>query len=75
MQDFEILELGIQLKETGIPLTVEIRNPSSAEKESGIQHLESRIHSVESRIQDCLRLRHMWRYLHIHRDSDYILNQ
>ena len=33
MQDHEILELGIQLKETGIPLTIEIRNP-----ESGIQN-------------------------------------
>ena len=29
MQDFEILELGIQFKETGIPVTIEIRNPAS----------------------------------------------
>ena len=32
----------------------EIRNPSYTGKESEIQYLESRIHSVESRIQDCL---------------------
>ena len=42
--------------ESGIPLTIGIQNPSSSDKESGIQHLESRIHSVESRIQDCLGL-------------------
>ena len=37
-------------------LTIEIRNPSSTGKESEIQHLESGIFSVESRIQDSLRL-------------------
>ena len=31
----ENLESGIQLKESGIPLTVEIRNPSSTDKEFG----------------------------------------
>ena len=35
------LESGIQLKETGIPLTIEMRNPSSTDKESGMQYLES----------------------------------
>ena len=35
------LESGIQLKETGIPLTIEMRNPSSNDKESGMQYLES----------------------------------
>ena len=45
-----VLESGIQLKESGIPLTIGIRNPSSTEKESGIQFLESGIHRVESRI-------------------------
>jgi len=43
----------IQLKESGIPLMTGIRNPSSTAKElieSGIQYLESRIHSVESRM-------------------------
>ena len=39
--------------ESGIPLTIGIRNPSFTEKESGIQFLESGIHGVESRIQDC----------------------
>ena len=47
-------ESGIQLKKSGIPLTIEIRNPSSTNKESEIYCLESGIHSVESRIQDCL---------------------
>ena len=32
------LESGIQLKETGIPLTIEMRNPSSTDKESGMQY-------------------------------------
>lgn len=46
------LESGIQLKEFGIPLAIGIRNTSSTDfKESGIQYLESEIHSVESRIQ------------------------
>ena len=41
-------ESGIQLKESGIPMTIAIRNPSSSkDKESGI-------HGVESRIQDSL---------------------
>ena len=40
MQDFEILEFGIQLKETGIPLTIEIRNPASGiqNPQRGIQN-------------------------------------
>ena len=48
------LESGIQLKKSGIPLTIEIRNPSSTNKESENYCLESGIHIVESRIQDCL---------------------
>ena len=48
------LESGIPLKESEIPLTIKIQNPSSADKESGIQYLESGIHGVESRIQNCL---------------------
>ena len=39
---------GIQFKGSGIPLTIEIRNPRSTEKESGIYNLEFVIHSVES---------------------------
>ena len=36
-----VLEFGIHLKESGIPLTIGIQNPSSTDKESGIQYLES----------------------------------
>ena len=43
-----LLESGIQLKESGIPPTIGIRT------KTGIQNLESRIHGVESRFQDCL---------------------
>ena len=46
--ELEILELGIR------NLAQEIRNPSSTNKESEIYCLESGIHSMESRIQDCL---------------------
>ena len=35
------LASGIQLKESWIPLTIEIQKPSSTEKESGIQFLKS----------------------------------
>lgn len=37
------LKSGNQLKESGIPLTVGIQNPNSTK--SGIQYLESRVHS------------------------------
>ena len=40
------------VKESGIPLMIGIWNPSSTDKESGIQCLESRIHSTEYRNQD-----------------------
>ena len=48
MQDHKILELGIQLKETGIPLTIEIRNPASGiqNPQRGIQN--PRLSSVDS---------------------------
>ena len=49
-----LVESGIQLKESRISLTVAIRNPSSTDKESEIQYLKSRIHDMESRIQDRL---------------------
>ena len=49
------LESAKQLKESGIPLTIAIRNPSSTNKESWI-------HGMEFRIQDCLEFRYMeWR--------------
>ena len=44
------LESGIQLKESGIPLTTGILNPGSTDKKSRIHSLESGVHSVESRI-------------------------
>ena len=50
------LESGIQFKESGIPLTIGIQNPSSTDKDwnpvSGIWNLESGIHGVESYIPD-----------------------
>jgi len=46
----------IQPEECGIPITIEIRNPSSTDKKSGVQYLESGIHGVESGIEDCLVL-------------------
>ena len=56
------LEAGIQLKESGIPLTIGIWNPSSLTRiPSLIQYLKSRIHSVKSRIQDSLTLPFMGR--------------
>ena len=45
------LDSEIQLMIPGIPQTIGIRNPSSSDKESRIQYLESGIHGVESRIQ------------------------
>ena len=43
-----------------------VRNPSSTDKESRIQHLESAIHSMESRVQDCLGFPYMtWESLSI----------
>ena len=43
--------LAVQLKQSGISLTMGILNPNSTDKESGFQYLKSRILSVESRIQ------------------------
>ena len=48
------LESDIQLKESGIPLTTRIWNPSFTDNESEIQYLESVINGVESKIQGCL---------------------
>ena len=47
------LQSGLQLKEYRIPVIIGIRNPSSIDKETGFQELESGIHCVESRIQNC----------------------
>ena len=51
---FLLVESGIHLKESGIPLMIEIRNLSSTDKLSGIQNLKSGIYCVESIIQYCL---------------------
>jgi len=53
-RDFRVLipekyEPRMQLKESGNPLTIEIRNPISTDMESEIQYLETGFHSVESR--------------------------
>ena len=50
-------ESGIQLKESEIPLTIEIQNPFSRipvplTAKTGINYLEYGIHSVESRVQE-----------------------
>ena len=57
------LSLGFRNLAPGIrnPAAIGIRNPSSADKESGIQYVESRIHSVESWIKDFLGLPYMGR--------------
>ena len=46
-------------RKSGIQPMIGIWNPSSTDKESKIQYLESGIHGVESRIQDCLGFLYM----------------
>ena len=50
-------ESRIQPRESELPLMIGIliQNPSSTDIESGIQYLQSGIHSVKSRMQDCLQ--------------------
>ena len=48
----ETLESVIQHKESGILLTTGVQNPSSTDKKSRVQYLQSWIQSVESRFQD-----------------------
>ena len=55
-QESGALESGIQLKESGIPLTIGIGNPSSIDKEPGFGAWKSGIHCAESRIQNYLGL-------------------
>ena len=52
------VESGVQLEESGIPLTIRIRNPSSSNKGSGIQYLESGIDGVET-VLDSRTLGHL----------------
>ena len=53
IQEIFLVKSGIAAKESGIPQTIGTRNPSSANKESGLLYPD---HSVESRIPDCLGL-------------------
>ena len=46
------LESGIQLKESGIPLTISVRNPGSTDKESEFQYQETGIQNLRL---SCLR--------------------
>lgn len=55
--------LGVQFKESRIPLTIGNWNPSSTDKEFAIQYLGYRIHSGESGIQDYLGLPFMGRQM------------
>ena len=55
-QKILLMESGIQIKESGNPITIGIQNSTVVQKNTGIQYLESGIHSVESRIQDCAGL-------------------
>ena len=57
------LTLGFRNSAPGIrnPEAVGIRNPSSTDKQSGIQYVDSRIHSVESKIKDFFGLPYMGR--------------
>ena len=50
----QAFESRIQLKESEILLMIGIWNSVSTNKECGIEYLESGIHTMESRIQDCL---------------------
>ena len=52
------LESVIQVKESGIPLTIGIENLSFIRKESEIPYLESGVQRVWSRILNCLGLPH-----------------
>ena len=51
-----LMESGIQIKESGNPITIGIQNSTVLQENTGIQYLESGIHSVESRIQYCAGL-------------------
>lgn len=59
---FRILEFEIQVKESAIPLLIRLCvNQRFTDMESGIQYLQSEIHSEESRIHDCLGQHYMGR--------------
>ena len=55
------VESGKQFKESGIPVTIEIQNPSSTIKD---WNTVPGICGVESRIQECLRFPYMGEAIH-----------
>ena len=59
----QAFESRIQLKESETPLMIGIWNSVSTNKECGIEYLESEIHSIKSRIQDCLGFPCMRQYV------------
>ena len=63
------MECGIQVEESGIPLTIGIQNPRSTNKDWN-QNLESRIYGAESGIQDCLGFHYMGRGLVTHYEKN-----
>ena len=69
----------MQLKESGISLTIGILNPGSTDKEFRIQYLGSGIFSVEFRIQGCLGLPYMEQFTKIPKFDDnwakFMLNE
>ena len=69
------LEFGIQLKESGISLTIGIQNPSFTDKDHGIRNLEFVIRGVESRIQDCIEFPFMGRQFCFFNLTYYISNK
>ena len=60
-QESWVLESGIELRESGIPVTIGIQNPSSTDKYWN--PVQSGIHGVESRIQDCPGFPYMGRHI------------
>ena len=63
MQEILLMESGIQLKESRILLTTGTGSGIQVPlRKTGIHHLESGIHGVESRIQDCLGFPYMERF-------------
>ena len=55
------MESGIQLKESAIPLMINMQNLIVPLTKTRVKFLESRDHRMESRIQDSLRFSYMGR--------------
>jgi len=62
--EFWDLESVIQLKESGISLNIGVPIPCSPTRDpESIQYMESGIHSLDSRIQDCLEAKTEYFYI------------